>query len=343
MLNAGWFCKAHVRNLALGFATLTAMLSCGTTAIAENCTIANDMDAATRTALTTAGQRYFDLLAKGDSNSLRQAAIPSLAADFSGIETTVKDNQSALAGSKATARPPFLLEADGTAPIARAEFYCGVFGRNGQTADSAAFYLNNLPPGKYGVVILDVSSAKGPHTVSWILQQVGGEWKVGGLYVKASQIAGHDGDWFLNRAREFHTKGQAHNAWFYYLEARSLISPLPFMSTAITDKLYDESQKAQPADLPADGKTVDLAAGAATYKLTELFPELVGSDLDLIVKYQAADASNTNAAYTSNVAVMKALLGKYPELRDAFAAIVARAVDASGRDYGTMLAMKDIK
>jgi len=69
----------------------------------------------------------------------------------------------------------------------------------------------------------------------------------------------------------------------------------------------------------------------------------VGTDLDLIVKYQAADASNTNAAYTSNVAVMKALLGKYPELRDAFAAIVARAVDASGRDYGTMLAMKDIK
>jgi len=85
---------------------------------------------------------------------------------------------------------------------------------------------------------------------------------VGGLYVKASQIAGHDGDWFLNRAREFHTKGQAHNAWFYYLEARSLISPLPFMSTAITDKLYDESQKAQPTDLPADGKTVEPCGGS---------------------------------------------------------------------------------
>jgi hypothetical protein len=301
------------------------------------------MDAATRTALTTAGQRYFDLLAKGDTTSLRQAAIPSLASDFSGVETTIKDKQSALTGSKGTARPPFLLEADGTAPIARAEFYCGVFGRNGQTADSAAFYLNNLPPGKYGVVILDVSSSKGPHSVSWILQQVGSEWKVGGLYIKASQIGGHDSDWFLKRAQEFKTKGQAHNAWFYYLEARSLISPLPFMSTAATDKLYDESQKAQPTDLPADGKTADLPAGTATYKLTDLFPELVGNDLDLIVKYQAADVSNTNAAYSSNVAVMKALLAKYPELRDAFAAIVARAVDPSGRDYGTMLAMKDIK
>jgi len=66
-------------------------------------------------------------------------------------------------------------------------------------------------------------------------------------------------------------------------------------------------------------------------------------DLDLIVRYQLADVSNTNATYQSNVAVMKALVSKYPELRDAFAAIVARAVDPGGRDYGTMLAMKDIK
>ena len=115
------------------------------------------------------------------------------------------------------------------------------------------------------------------------------------------------------------------------------------MSTANTDKLYDESQKAQPADLPADGKTTDLPAGTATYKVTDLFPELVGNDLDLIVKYQVTDVSNANQAYQSNVAVMKALLAKYPELRDAFAAIVARAVDPAGHDYGTMLAMKDIK
>jgi len=112
------------------------------------------------------------------------------------------------------------------------------------------------------VVILDVTSAKSPHTVSWILQQAGGEWKVGGLYVKASQIAGTTATGSSTGRVNSHTKGQAHNAWFYYLEARSLISPLPFMSTAITDKLYDESQKAQPTDLPADGENVDLAAGA---------------------------------------------------------------------------------
>lgn len=328
------------RNLGIGLAILVFSISA---ALAENCLTATDMDAATRTALTTSGTRHFDMIARGDAASLRQNAIPSLAGDFSGIEGTVKENQPALAGSKASARPPFLLEATGAGPIARAEFFCGVFGASGQTKDSAAFSINGLSPGKYGVVILDAPTSKGAYTVSLILQQIGSDWKLGGLYIKAGQSGGHDSNWFITRAKEYQSKGQAHNAWLYYLVARSLVSPLPFMSTAVTDKLYDDSQKLQPADFPADGKTSDLHAGATTYKLTALFPEFVGNDLDLIVRYQAADVSNTNTTYQSNVAVMKAVVAKFPELRDAFAAIVARAVDPAGRDYGTMLAMKDIK
>jgi hypothetical protein len=69
----------------------------------------------------------------------------------------------------------------------------------------------------------------------------------------------------------------------------------------------------------------------------------VEKDLDLIVRYQSANVANTNLAYQDNISVMKAVLQKWPELRDAFVGVVARAVDASGRDYGTLLAMKDIK
>jgi len=334
------------RNALLG-CCLTLLVFPVARALAESCQTSSDMGDATRTALTTAALRYFDLIVKGDAASLRQAAIASVASDFWGIEGTVKDSQSALAGSKATARPPFLLEAEGTAPIERAEFFCGVFGSNGQTRDSAVFTFNNLPPGKYGAVFLDAPSAKGAYTVSLILQQQSSDWKLAGLYVKPAQSAGHDIDWYGARARDFQTKGQMHNAWFYLLEARALVSPVSFVSTAASDRLYDESQKLQPADLPADGKTTDLsagtAAGTAIYKLTALFPQVVGGDLDLVVKYQAVDVSNTQQAYQNNVAVMKAVLAKYPELRNAFAAIVARAVDHDGHDFGTLLAMKDIK
>ena len=339
-------CRNSMASLGrsfLAFLAVAVVTFSGSSALAENCLTSSDMDAATRSALTNAGLRYFDLIAKGDAASLRQSAIPSLAADFSGIEGTVKENQAALGGSKASARPPFVLEATGTATFPRAEFFCGVFGKNGQTSDSAAFSLNGLPPGKYAVVIMDAPTAKGPYTVSLILQQIGTDWKLGGLYIKSGQLNGHDNQWFITRAHDYQTKGQTHNAWLYYLVARSLVSPLPFMSTAATDKLYDDSQKLQPADFPAEGKTANLAAASATYKLTGLYPQVVGSDLDLTVTYAVPDISNTNQTYQSNIAMMKALVTKYPELKEAFAAVNARAVDPAGRDYGTLLAMKDIK
>lgn len=321
--------------LALAFSALSLR--------AQSCKTSSELDAAPRAAIAIAGQHYFDLAAKADVASLRQIATPSLASDFSGIETTIKDHQQDFVGVQAIVKSVFLLEAEGTAAVPRAEFYCGVFGKNGQTSGSAIFALDNLAPGKYAVVLLDVPSPRGRIMFSEILQQAGSEWKLGGLYVKAAQVAGHDSDWFVSRAREYKTKGQLHNAWFYYQEASYLISALPFMATAVTDRLSDELQNRRPADLPADGKTADLAAAPAPYKLTTIFPAGVGNDLDLIVKYQAADISNTNLAYQNNIAVIKALVAKYPEVRDAFAGVVARAVDPSGRDYGTLLAMKDVK
>jgi hypothetical protein len=131
---------------------------------AQSCQTSSDLEGASKAAITAAGQRFFEMAAKGDVASLRQNAIPSLAADFSGIETTVKDHQPDLAGAQGTVKSVFLL--DGTTPVPHAEFYCGVFGKNGQTTGSAVFYFDNLPAGKYGVVLMDATSAKGRMMVS---------------------------------------------------------------------------------------------------------------------------------------------------------------------------------
>jgi hypothetical protein len=321
---------------------VAVVLTLGMRASAQTCLSADDVDAAARGALESAARRYFDFAAKGDISSTRQSAIPSVAADFGGIEAAIKDNQANFAGAQATARTPFLLQAEGKEPLARAEFLCGVFGKSGQTANSAVFVIPNLPPGDYGVVILDLAG-KVPSTLSFVLQKVETDWKLAGFYARPSQIAGHDGQWFWDRAREFKVKSQNRNAWLYYLEARDLLAPVPFMSTMATDKIYDEMQAVQPTDLPTGGNTVDLVAGGKTYKLTHTFPVGVGNDLDLVVKYAALDVSNPNTTYQANMDLIQALLKKYPEFRDGFSAIIARAVEPSGKDYGTMAAVKDIR
>jgi hypothetical protein len=315
----------------------------GTTAHAQTCQTAADMDASVRTALETAAKRYFELAERGDVAALKQNSIAAVASSFAGIEVAVKENQAALAGAKAAIRPPFLLIADGPEPLARAEFLCGVFGKSGQTKDSAVFVLPNLPPGKYGLTILDVNGPQGARTLTFVLQETGTDWKLAGFNAKSSQVAGHDAAWFIQRARDFKTKAQNHNAWLYYREAIALSAPVDFMNTLATDQLYDEFQAAQPSDMPVNEHTVDISAGGKIYHLTEIFPLAVGDDLDVVVKYQAADVSDTARTFKENVAVIKALVAKYPEFREAFGGVVARAVEPSGRDYGSLMAMKGVK
>ena len=311
---------------------------------AQACFTADDMDAATRAALIAAGNRYFEMVARGDAAALKQNSIPAVANNFADIENSIKANQAHFSGAHATARRPFLLKAEGTAPVPKAEFLCGVFDARGQTKDSAEFSIPNLPPGNYGIVILDVPGQSTAYTVSFVLQQQGADWKVGGFFPKPAAINGHDSNWFITQARNYKSKGQNHNAWLYLIEGRDLAMPVPFMYTQVTDKLYEEAQSVKPSDFPVDGKTADLAAPEGkTYKLTEIFPYVSGADLDLVAKYQNPDISDSGKTFQENMNVMRALLAKFPELREAFAGIVVRAVTPSGQDYGSMMPMKDIK
>lgn len=332
------FCR---RNVPLRFGCLLIAFFFARTALvpAQTCFTSGDMDAATNSALQTTAKNFFGAVARGDSASLRQNAIASLASNFTGIEGAIKDNQGNFSTAQSTLRSTFLLKAEGTAPQ-NVEFLCGVFGPNGQTANSAVFQLPNLPPGSYGVVTLDVTTPKQPYMVTFVLQLEGTVWKLAGFYVRDSQVTGHDGNWFAERARAFKAKSQNHNAYLYFLQARYLLVPVDFMSTRATDQLYDEAQTVKPADLPPTGLP---APNGKMYKLTTMFPLAVGSDLELVVKFDSASVSNTGQAFQDNVAVIKGIVSKYPEFRDAFAGVVARGVEPSGRDYGTMLPMKDIK
>ena len=329
------------RRRRLFWATTVVLVWVGT-AVGQSCLTSDEMDPGTRNGLTAAGRQYFDWTAKGDVATMRQNAIPSVAADFAGIETAVKDSQTNFSGAQATTRLPFLLKAEGKEALPRAEFLCGVFGRTGQTGNSAVFVIPNLPPGEYAVVILDVA-AKMPTTLSLVLQKTGNDWKLGGFYARPTQLGGHDGTWFRDQARAFRKKGQNRNAWLYYMKARDLMAPVPFMSTLETYRIYDESQPVQPPDTPSAETPVELSGGGKIYRVTSIFPVGIEGDVDLVVKYQSPSVANTAQDYQDNLAAIRALVAKYPEYREGFAAIIARAVEPSGKDYGTMLAVKDIK
>ncbi len=310
------------------------------TATAQNCLTGNDLDAGARNALEQTAQSYFRMSAASDYASLRAAAIPALASNFAGIENAVSEHKSDFAGAQATPSAIYVLENASQTTTQRAEFYCGIF----NSQDRVGFVIPNLAPGRYAVVTENVSGGKQPVRLTIVFQQQGNRWALAGYTVKPTQVAGRDVNWYLSQARQYKSSGQNLVAYLYYLEAWYLSQPVDIEYTIQQDKLADEMQQAKPTDWPSSNQPMNLMAAGKSYRVTQLFPDSVGNDLDLIVKYQAvSDVSNTGAAFQDNMAVIKGIVARYPELRSAFAGVVARAVDPTGRDYGSLLAMKDVK
>ncbi|HXE89898.1 MAG TPA: hypothetical protein VNK82_02945 [Terriglobales bacterium] len=316
---------------------------------AQTCTTLEEMFPATRDAIQNTARRYWEAAARADTEALRQAAIPAVAAGFQPIADAVRAHRELLATAQPTLRAAYLLETDGDQPQPRVSFYCGVY----RTPGWLGFTFTDLEPGRYAVVLFDLTAPAGPHTFSLVLRQepppamatpdvaLAQPWNLAGLYLKPSTLMGHDAQWFLEKARAFQLSGQPRNAWFYYLLARDLLAPVPFIGTELLDNIYDEQQQVRPAELPYD-QPLSLAVGGRSVRLTHIFPVPAEQGLLLVLKYEAADVSDSAKAGAQNLAVSRAFLARFPEYRNAFEGVVARAVEPSGRDYGSLVMMKDL-
>jgi hypothetical protein len=318
---------------------LVAVLAVSHALTGQTCYSGPDLDAVTKGAIDGAAKQYLEMSRNGDVAGLKANSIPQISGDFSAIEQAVVTNKPYLAQGQSTIAGTYLLDASqAKAPLPRAEFYCGIY----NSPDRLAFFIPNLPPARYAIVIQKVDG-KDPITLTLVLENIGTAWKLAGYYPRLDELGGHDGQWYLARAREYKAKGQSHNAWFYYLTAWDLTAPVDFMSTPQLDKIADEMQGARPGDLPSEAAPLSLSANGKVFKVTELAAVPVDNSLDLRVRYENAAAANPEAAFRDNMTVIKAIVAKYPELRDGFSSVIARAVDSSGHEYGSLLPMKDVK
>lgn len=304
----------------------------------QTCQTHDEIPPPAKTALESGAQQVFDQASRGDSNTMRLNAGPLLQAGFDGVAAAVNDNKPALAGARPQIRALFLLDT-GPTPAADGRFYCGVFGASGLTGNSAEFDIPGLPAGKFGIAIQDFIGNKGPYSLTTIFQDAGG-WKLAGFYVHPEMAGGHDGIWYLDHARDYKAKGQAHNAWFYYITSWQLMAPVTFMDTKLLSKITQESNSAQPKDIATGGNAVTYSANGKTYKITDMSVFPTDKTFDLSIRYSVPSTADFNATQTDARNLANAYITQYPELKDVFTNVMAHAVDASGGDVVGLVALK---
>lgn len=306
----------------------------------QTCQGRDEIQEPVRSAIDTAAQQAYDLASRGDVNSLKANSAPFLQSNFNGIIAAVNDNKDAFAGAKAQLRTLFLLDNTSAGQNSDGTFYCGVYGAKGVSSGGAQFSLPGLDAGKkYAVVIQDFVGNKGPYVLTTIFEDLGG-WKIAGFQVRPGSAAGHDGIWYLNQARDYKKKGQAHNAWFYYATSWELLAPLPAMNTPLLGNIQEESNGILPKDIPLDGKPVAYSANGKTYTVTDMSTFKTDKNFDLSVKYSVPSTADFNATQTDARNLANALITQYPELKDGFNNVWVHAVDPNGGDVVGLVKLK---
>jgi hypothetical protein len=327
-----------MKHLTFKILAASLVLTASLSAWAQTCQSNDEIPEPARKAVETAAQQAFDQSARGDVQGLQTSAIPSLQSNFSSIAGAVNDNKDAFPGAKPQIRSIYLLDT-GSNPGPDGTFYCGVFGGNGMSASTAEFDLPGLPVGKYAIAIQDFTGNKGPYVLGIVFQDAGG-WKVAGYSIRPASAAGHDGLWYLQQARDYKNKGQAHLAWFYYVESWDLLAPVTYMNTKMLSKITDESNSVHPKDVPVSGKPVAFTAGGKTYNISDMSIFRNGNNLDLSMKYSVPSTADFNGTQADARNLANAMIAQYPELKDGFNNVWVHAVDPNGGDVVGLVKLK---
>jgi hypothetical protein len=327
--------KQFILRILAGSLVIVSSLS----AVAQQtCQSKDDIPEAARKTVAAAAQQVFDQTENGDINSLKANAVPSLQSNFSGPTAAVNDNKDAIKGTKAQLRGIYLLDT-GATPGPDGVFYCGIFGADGMSPGTAEFDLPGIPNGKYAISIQDFVGNKGPYSLTVIFQDMSG-WKIAGYYIRPESSLGHDGLWYLQQARDYKSKGQAHNAWFYYQTSWDLLAPVTFMNSKMLGKITTELNSVQPKDIPVGGNPVTFNAGGKSYKITDMSVYKTDKDFDLAIKYSVPSTADFNGTQADARNLANALVTQYPELKNGFNNIWAHAVDPNGAEVVGLVKLK---
>ena len=316
---------------------------------AEVCTTQSQMQGADRDALVAAARSLAAKVVANDVSGLQAATAAEYAKDFGGIGTVVGSTSLKVKGGTPIVEQVYLLDgtqlkrgADGSLP--EAQFFCSL----NKSVAEADFMISGLAPGRYGFAIVDITDLDSPWRMSFLLHQEQGQWTMAGFYPKALSAAGHDGLWYWTQARTMTAQKEHWNAWLYYQQAQSLLTPVNFIQSTHLEKLKAEASAAAPPALSegvsAEAPLVVKGPNGVEYHFTALgVDDSLGKDkIDVMAHLKVDQIGDPVAARKRNSDAMVALLAAYPEMRKPFHGVWMIS-DAPGQNpFATEQAISDI-
>jgi len=323
-------------------------LACGA-ARSETCTTQSAMTDTDRNALAGAARSMAEKVQANDATGLQAITIEEYAKNFAAIQGAVANSSPKLKGATLAVEQVYLLDASDLKPgpdgkHANANFLCTL----NRSMAEADFSIPSLPAGKYGFAIVETRGAAAPWRLSFLMQQVQGQWQMAGFYPRPMTAAGHDGLWYWTEARTMAKNKEQWNAWLYYQQAEALLNPSSLIQSTHLEKLHNEQGTAAPPALSSgispESPLVVKGADGAEYHFTGLNVDdsLAKDKIDVMARLKVDQLGDAVAARKRNTDAMSALVAAYPELRKGFHGVWILSEVPGQNPYATEQAMNEI-
>ena len=318
--------RASIRNIVL--LSLSLALA-APAARAVSCTAAPDMSAGDRQALTTAASLLGTEAAAGDAHAVQTHSASFLANSFADLAATITGLGPNLKGATITVDNLYLLHAADLAATDEAQFFCN------RTSSPllVTVSLGQVPPAEYALALVHATGVDAPQQFAMVFQRTGNDWLLAGFFVRPLTVAHHGALWYWQQARDLKAKNAPLSAYLYYEVANYLARPAELFTSNNQEKLEHETSLVAPKDLATD-KPMDLTGShGEAFGITGLRIDTSLGAMDLRVDAKVPALGDPVASRSTALAVMGALLAKYPELRGNFHGLWLFATAANGQTY----------
>jgi hypothetical protein len=330
-------------------ALLAATALAGGVGIAETCTTQSAMAPADRDGLVAVARSMAQKVEANDAAGLRSVTIAEYAKDFGAIQNVVASTSAKVKGATPVVEQVYLLDASDLKKAAdgsngNAQFLCTL----NKSIAEADFSIPGLPPGKYGFAIVEARGIAAPWRLTFLLQQMQGQWQMAGFYPRPMTAAGRDGLWYWTQARTMAKNKEQWNAWLYYQQAEALLNPANMIQSTHLEKLRNEQTAAAPpaisSGVTTDAPLVVKGANGAEYHFTSLGVDdsLAKEKVDITARLKVDQIGDPVAARKLNTDAASALVAAYPELRKSFHGVWVFAEAPGQNPYATEMAMNEI-
>jgi len=314
-----------ILTMLFGICSLEA---CGRSSFYYNCHGTDEIDPATRSAVTSESLKFTKAALAGDAlqafghlteEAKKVATVEQLGNILQNIKTSGPYDEFSVESVMTITGRGHMQQQSSVADCAKDASL---------TESNVRVAISNVPEQAYALVSAKGSQERWVATL-WLIPN-GGKWQIQSFQITIVSAAGRPVGEILAMARQENSRGHMLNTGILYAAAASLATRAPFYHTGLEDAIQKEAQQVSSPEEFRGNPPFNLKGSPGSFALVRLNSIAINGKLYLVVAQEASPWKDSKEIEQKNRALIRLFAERFPEYSSVFAGLVAEATERGG-------------